>query len=375
MSVKFRLGTTGLALGLAGGIVWAVFHRASPVSAPAARPAKAISVSPTETRPAQPETVSIVDWLFPNPDGSATDGELLALARKAVARSPERAIEWARSQSDSVLRARLLFAVIRAWGENDPAGAVDWVVIQDASERWADMEAALAGAVRQPQLAVAIVRQLLKDDPDDSNGCGTALILALGNAGQFQAALEFLNSGPPDSRADWAAATFRRWGESQPQDALPALDSLADGNLRDTAFRAVADGWSASDPPALATYAVSLPAGENRGYALSHAFDSWSLQDPSAMAAWLNTLPPGGDYDQGAAVMLAKTDAANATTETALQWAESISDPALKIDALLPVLNQWAQTDGAAAAEYVKNAAWLDDQQRSTLLQKIGAVR
>lgn len=364
----------GLTVCLAGGTALLFFHRTGSHSAPPGFAAKAVPVSlAAEVQPDQPKIASAVDEPFPNPDAAATDEELLALARSVVARSPERAIAWARAQSDSALCRRLLSAVIRAWGEGDPASAVDWARAQDDGERRQDMEAALAGAVRQPQLALAIVRRLLADDPDDGAGCGPALVVALNNAGQFQAALDFLNDGPPDSRADWTMATFRRWGESRPQDAVKALDAIADAQLRNTAFQAVMNGWAAGDPAGLAAYAVSLPQGENRTYALSQAMDNWSLQDPASLGAWLNTVAPGAEFDAGVALMIGKSDGANRSPEVALGWVEGISDPGLKFDSLAHVLDEWAQTDATAPVEYVRNAPWLDDQQRSRLLEKMGA--
>jgi len=74
-------------------------------------------------------------------------------------------------------------------------------------------------------------------------------------------------------------------------------------------------------------------------------------------------------------LMIAKTDGANRSTDVALAWVDSISDPALKFDSLARVLEEWAQTDVTAAAEYAKNAAWLDGNQRTVLLAKLGAGR
>jgi hypothetical protein len=244
--------------------------------------------------------------------------------------------------------------------------------MQDDDERRVDMEAALAGAVKQPQLALSIVRGLLKYyDPDDGASAGPALVVALNNAGQFQTALEFINDGPPDSHADWMAATFRRWGESQPQAAVKALDSIADAALRDDAFHAIADGWSASDPSALANYATSLPDGQNRAYALNKAVDNWSLQDPSATADWLNSAPNGVNFDQAIATLISKSDTVNRSSEVAMRWVENISDPTLKYDSMKLVLGQWNQTDPAAAQNYAANALWLDEQKRQELLTSL----
>jgi stage V sporulation protein SpoVS len=360
----------GLAVCLAGGIALFFFHRMGSPSSGATT--NAIPVSPSaDSQSDQPKISSAVDELWGSLDASATDEELLALARSVVARSPVRAIAWARSQDDSVLRRRLLSAVIRVWGESDPASAVDWALMQDDSERRVDMEAALAGAVKQPQLALAIVRRLLADDPDDGAGCGAAFVVALNNSGQFQTAMEFLNDGPADSRADWTTATFRRWGESRPQEAVQALASIADEKLRDAAFRAVVDGWSAGNPSALADYATSLPEGDSRAYALNKAIDNWSLQDPAGLGAWLNTSPPGVDFDQTIARLISTTDGANRTPEVAMKWVENISDPNLKYDTMVRVLGQWNQSDSAAAQNYVANASWLDDQQRQKILKSL----
>ena len=116
----------------------------------------------TESAPVLPDTAVAADEPLPTPDVAATDQELLELARDIASRSPQRAIDWARAQADETLRQRCLFAAIRAWGGRNPNAAVDWALTQPDDERQTDLDAALAGAVQQPQQAVAIVRGLLK---------------------------------------------------------------------------------------------------------------------------------------------------------------------------------------------------------------------
>ena len=373
---KFRVGIVALTAALTVGIAWGLTRRANSGTRLAAVATATAPVSPPpEILPAATSASAVVDDSFPAPNNSATDDELLALARTYVARSPQRAIAWAQSQRDPLLQRRLLCAVLHAWGERDPASAVDWALAQDDSVRQSELDAALAGAVKQPQVAVAIVRRLMADYPDNGAAFGGALIVALSNAGEFETALEFLTNAPSDLRDGWLAAIFQRWGASQPQDAIQKLNSIADGKLRSAALQAVMAGWAGNDPAGLAAFSISLPAGPDRDGGLKLALDNWSLQDPAAMAAWLNTLPPGNDFDQGVTMMLAKTDAANLNTETALQWVQSVSDPALRFDSLATVVTQWAQTDAAAAINFVNNSALLSDQQRSTLLQKISAAQ
>lgn len=321
------------------------------------------------TTPVSPETVAVANVPLPTPDASATDEELLTLARGIVSRSPQQSIDWARVQIDTTLRRRCLFAAIRAWGESAPNAAIDWALTQPDGERQTDVEAALAGAVQQPQQAVAIVRGLLKYyDPADHANAAPALVVALNNAGQFQTALDFINDSPPDLRADWIRNTFQRWGASQPQSAIQALNSITDATLRNDAFRAAVTSWSTQSPSALADYAASLPDGDDRSFALTQLVDNWSLQDPAAFATWLNTSPLGMNLDQAIATMISKADSANYSPQVALQWAESINDADLKYDSIKHILAEWNQTDPSAAQTYLANSSSLDDQKRQAIL-------
>lgn len=355
-----RIGfvTLILAIGLAGGVL---LHYLRRPDSRAAGPASVagMSVEPQSQSVRTQTETDPVNRPFPAVEISATDEQLLDLARTVVSRSPRAAIEWARAQSDRILRRRLLSAVIRAWAENDPNVAVDWALAQDEDERRIDLEAALAGAVKQPLVALAIVRGLLENyDPSDSIGAGPALVLALNNAGQFQTALDFINNGPTECRNEWTRATFQRWGASQPQEAIQALSSIADGQLHRDAFHALVDGWSTGDLPALADYVKSLPDGNDRAYAFDKTVENWSLQDPAAMAEWLLNFPRGTDFDQAVATLISRTDSVNRSPEVAMQWAENISDPDLKYQTAEHVLNEWKQTDPAAAQNYAANASW-----------------
>ena len=370
-STQFSRRTWLVALTLALAVVFFALFRH-----PAPEPGRDTDTLPIAAAaaiaPPGPAAPAVETW--PNPDRAATDDDLLVLARKYAAVSPQRAVAWARSQSDADMRRRLLAAVLRAWGEGDPDPAIIWVLAQDETERPADMEAVLAGAVRQPSVTLAMIRQLLADDPEGNARYGAALIVALSNAGEFDIAIGFLNEAPADSRRDWTTATFERWGAAQPRQAMTALDSLTDEALRETAFRAVVNGWNGNDPAGLANYAVSLPEGTNRSLALGQAMDNWSLQDPAGLAEWLNSAPRGVDFDQAIAAIISRIDGANCPPELAAQWVENISDPRLRYDSLAKVLGDWSQTDPAAAADYVKNLDWLNDQQRSNLLARLPAA-
>ncbi|HLX71736.1 MAG TPA: hypothetical protein VKV04_19150 [Verrucomicrobiae bacterium] len=367
--LRFRCAILAVAVCAAAGLLHYLPRDGSHLNTPAAtQPTRA-----TEAAPISPDTATVET--FPTPDTSATDEELLKLARGIASRSPQHAIDWARAQTDETLRRRCLVAAIRAWGERNPNAAVDWALTQPEDERQTDLEAALAGAVTEPQVAVAIVRGLLKYyDPADHVNAAPALVVALNNAGQFQTAFDFINNdAPADLRTDLTRATFQSWGASQPQEAIQALNAITDEALREYAFSTVITSWSAQQPAAVANYVTSLPEGDSRKWALATLVDNWSLQDPAAFATWLNTSPPGVDLDQAIATFISKTDSANGSPQVAMQWAERISDSDLRYNSIKHILADWNQADPSAAQTYLASTSSLDDQQRQALLRTLQA--
>lgn len=216
--------------------------------------------------------------------------------------------------------------------------------------------------------AMAQLRNLLAHDPGDQNGHAAELLNQQCQEGQFQIALKLVDAVPREMRADWLAIVFNRWAQTEPTNAMQALDTISDPNERAGAFQAAVSGWNSSDPSGLANYAVNLTASDERDYALTAALQNWSLQDPTALAAWLNTLPRGTEFDAGAALMIAKTDGANRSPELAMKWVENIGNPQLKQNSFARVLSEWLQTDSTAAKQYVATADWLDDSTRAKIL-------
>jgi hypothetical protein len=213
--------------------------------------------------------------------------------------------------------------------------------------------------------------KILAADPADENGRFAELLDELSRAGQFSAALKLAGEASAALQPTLLKIIFSHWAQSNPKDAMRALESVVNPNARSEAFQTIAHIWAMNDPATLADYAISLPSGENQADALQQVVDSWPVLDPAAFATWLNTAPPGVDLDQAIAAMISKADGANYPPEVAMQWVESISDPDLKYNSLLHVLGQWNQNHPAAAQNYVANASWLTDGQQKEILEKL----
>ena len=78
----------------------------------------------------------------------------------------------------------------------------------------------------------------------------------------------------------------------------------------------------------------------------------WALTDPVATAEWLNTQPPSQELDPAIANFVSRIQARN--PEGAAGWAQSISDPSMRKEALDRALDAWLQTDPTKAEAWIK---------------------
>ncbi len=326
-----------------------------------APPAPNASTKPSASAPWPEVTLSV----------EITSDELLQLARRLVAQDVARSLAWAQSQTDPTLCARALFAVLQAWGELDPQSAVTWALAQDEAQRFANMDAALSGAAQHPEAALKIVRDLRAQDATSGESYATMLIGAFTRGGDFTSALNLLTDAPASERSLQANSIFSRWGQTQPEAAVKALDSLPDTETRAAAFTSLVEGWGNSNPTTLADYAIKLPTGDDRVLALKTALESWTRQDPTAMTTWLNQFAGSPAFDYGAATMLVQTDGANRDIPLALTWVESIRDEELRLIALERVAQEWAATDRTAAEKFLNESQTLSAEQRQQLLNAV----
>jgi hypothetical protein len=347
-------------------------------SATGARSATSAVIQPVSTPPQRSPTSAVASdsSIASDPAVRATevetaepaalsDEEIAALARDRVERSPEGAVAWALAQTPAENGERLLCAVLRAWAARDPIAVVRWALARDRATAEPFMEAALTGAAGRPELVTEIGRMLLATDPEAAAAHGATLVGVLTAAGAFDVAFEFARTAPADLGGEWLAATLHRWAAQAPARAVDAWRSLEDSPARVAAWRALAAGWAEHDPAGLADFAVTALAPADRAATLQTALASWILRDPAAAAGWLDTLPRGPDFDAGAVLLLARTDQANRSTDTALRWIDAIGSPELKRDALTHVLAEWAGRDATAAKQYVQRAAWLTPEDRN----------
>ncbi|HLX70887.1 MAG TPA: hypothetical protein VKV04_14770, partial [Verrucomicrobiae bacterium] len=270
-------------------------------------------------------------------------------------------------------REQLLQAALHGWARTSPLEAANWVMaLPNSGRRDAELATVFAGAAAtNPQSAVATAKILMQQNPADAVGCGSRLIDALCDSGDFSAAADFAANTDDNGRNFWMGQAFSKWASYQPQEAAQAVQALADPDIRNQALHGVAGGWAEADPAGLVQYLTQFPAGNDRGEMLGQALKSWAQNDPVAAVNWMNNNSEfGPDLDQGAARVATMP---SLPPQTALAWTEGIVDPQLRSATLASVLRDWIYDDPPAAQNYFQTTTNLlsaDRQQISEVISQ-----
>lgn len=225
---------------------------------------------------------------------------------------------------------------------------------------------ALEMLAENPAAAVNLGQQLMREFPDRAAEIGTIVIGALVRDSHHAAALELAQNGPQANRVEWLQIVLSDWARTDAGSLI--VDQLREKAVDLDTFALVTKKWAASAPTELARYALALPPGEYRSTALAAALDPWVQQDPSAVANRLPLLTEPIERDLFFAALVLKTDSALRPTGQRLLWAEAITDPALRRNALDRVVREWSANDPSAARRYLAGSADFNSEQRQALL-------
>lgn len=276
---------------------------------------------------------------------------------------PNGALELAKAQNNWELRAALRNAALRGWGSVAPDAAATWAMDQRLEDRMPSVDAVLAGAAAHPEEALRIATKLCVADPVPAGDYGHAVISALSDQGNFEAAARFAAGATMVDRQSFLLeSSFRQWAEHQPDQALAGLASLDDPKIRSAAYQGLVSGWADANAHQLADYAQTLPPGEARSEALSAALPRWVEKDPAAAMDWIGRFDSSADLDQGAAAV-AKLPSLAQHPETAMEWADTISDRSKRLMTKYEVFNTWTRNDPAEARKFAENAKDTDERQ------------
>ena len=221
---------------------------------------------------------------------------------------------------------------------------------------------------KDPAAAMAFLSQI-KDPVMKAEAYAGGLRERNGGHIDPQQQAEFFSRIPAEDRAMVFATELGRYGEQKAGDdpglsaapqfhpdllaplfaGLPASEALTES------VSLVALRWGEQDPKSALAWTAALkdPAARNAAYA--SAMDGWAFHDPYAAGTWLAAQAKGPERDAATLPLiqhLSRSDAA-----MAWEWAESVGDPSLRMDARVSALRAWASVDSAAAQSAYKKIA------------------
>lgn len=230
-------------------------------------------------------------------------------------------------------------AVMMPWAEKDPAAAArelaatlkteDDDILQGSIGNTAFMIAEKL-AQRDPAAALRVVADLPEWARDPARSA-VAKQVHDERRDRFLESIRAMPEGEDKTAWQRAAATAMA-----PVDAVAAsrwIDSLGlpDSAAHDTT-RAVFEKWQQHDPRAATEWAAArLPEGE-RAALVTSAVQNWAPREPNECGRWLGSLEPGPHTDHAVAVFARAVAAKD--PDSARAWADRITDPQLKAEAI-----------------------------------------
>jgi hypothetical protein len=163
-------------------------------------------------------------------------------------------------------------------------------------------------------------------------------------------------------------ARLRDWAARDLNGALAYVSQMPEGDERDAAMQAVCFGLAQKNPARAVELAQSLDQPQA---VMEDIVQQWATTDLKSALVWANDQPAGDQRDQFFArttFILSQTDPSDAASLVM----EQISPGAAQDEAIMTVINQWANKDLKAAASWVQT--FPDNPLRERALNELQGV-
>ena len=299
----------------------------------------------------------------------AREREIASALEDLARRDPQRAMKLALAEGNFRLRADLRDAVLRGWAAVAPDDAAAYALTIPVGDRQRAFEAVFTGAAHDPAADIKLGVRLCAEHPDIAADIGQFMITALTGAGAYDSALTFAVQDTTPNHNAWLNSAMYEWAAHEPARAEAALERVTDPSSREAAFQGLISGWAAANPASLAEYAMRLPTGDERARALAQALPQWANYDPASAAEWLTRANPAPDLDLGFATVATLPNVVSHWPESAVAWAQCITEPALRMNTLRMLGRQWAGSNPAALQKFIASMSDADGGDRTALLE------
>lgn len=284
---------------------------------------------------------------------------------------PLAALQYALKIESRRVRSTLVGSIFTSWAQADANGAYNWLLTNRESDpgtfamglRPVFSSLAASGVDNAMKMALAI--------PSSYDRMSAIRVVAdqASRGGTIPSMTSYLDSfQTPSERQGYASMLAQSWAIYAPQDAAQWAMSLTDPALRQTTLSSAVGSWASDNPQAAAEWAMTLPQGDLKNSEIAQITQSWARYDPVNAADWLLSMhPPSPNLDP--AIRNLVNTVVNSNPEGAVMWANTISDPKMRNNAIVNASRQWLKTDPQKASAYIVTAP-ISPAQRAMLLKR-----
>jgi len=267
--------------------------------------------------------------------------------------------------SNPMARQMARMGVLSAWAQSDPDAA--WTRLQGTADSdeglFGNRGMLMAGvfsamAAKDPGQAFARLAEI--DDPQER-------LMALNGIAQSAAddpsrtrLMEQINALPDATERQQArAAILGQLALVNPDQAVSMTAELPAAERQEAAQR-VGSMLMMSDPQRGASFLIENTEPENKKQIYQQIVAQWVNTDANQAGAWLGAQPPSPDLD-GARSHFA-TQVANRDPESAMAWAQTVTDDTQRSHTVEQVYNTWKKKDPAAATAALEGSGLPPDR-------------
>ncbi|MCH2060002.1 MAG: hypothetical protein MK183_05190 [Verrucomicrobiales bacterium] len=325
----------------------------------------------------------------------------LLMARYAEI-DPEKALKFA-SGSSGFERMMGTTSILRTWASKDPvaageylvksvldSGVDDWQMRRSAASvasEWVrqDSDGALKWAKSLPEEVRGdalnnVVQHFTTDNPLKAADIAMSLegesqeralrsIADQWSRTHPEAALQWAATLEGDTKSEAMEEALENWASQDPDAAVAFVGDLSSSE-QERFVPEVAERWARRDADsaqAAAQWVSDFPESEGRERATGEVVEAWMRSDPTAASTWLGEQPAGGSKDRGIAAMLNDRQLRE-DPETAVAWAEQISDNGERSEQIQRSARRWLSSDRGAAVDYIESSQALNADQKAELI-------
>ena len=250
-----------------------------------------------------------------------------------------------------------LEAVLAAWGAGNPEAVLGWHAKASGAAAAPGREslvAALFRSLASRDLARALA--LLERAPDGSSRAN-AVRGVMEGAFTGEARERVLSAAgaltDDELRVQLRRAAVESWARQAPEAAAAWVEQVEPAWERPRLRDSLGLAWLQRDPAAAAAWWTQQEPGPDT---LVKIINVWAQEDPNAAGAWLRQQPAGPVGD--AARMTFARQVADLDPESALTWAATVTDAAIRDGTLRHIWRRWAARDAGAAAALLARPEW-----------------